>query len=162
MFTTKAWLFIALGGFGVVYKGYDDELQRHVAIKLPHQKRISRPADIEGFIVEARVLASLDHPHIVPVHDVGRTEDGLCYVVSKFVEGTDLAKRIKQARPTAAETAELVAAVAEALHHAHHRARAARSFGRHLRGRGGGRGQCCGRVPAREQQPEPPSALRGE
>src|SRR5206468_3961193 len=53
------------------------------------------------------------------VHDVGRTDDGLCYVVSKFVEGSDLAKRIQEARPAVVVSAELVATVAEALHHAH-------------------------------------------
>src|SRR5215831_17154663 len=61
------------GGFGVVYKGYDEELRRDVAIKLPHRHRITCPADIETYLAEARILASLDHPGIVPVHDVGRT-----------------------------------------------------------------------------------------
>src|SRR5262249_48891674 len=54
-----------------------------------------------------------------PVHDVGRTDDGLCFVVSKFIEGSDLAKKIKEGRPSATESAVLVATVAEALHHAH-------------------------------------------
>ena len=52
---------------------------------------------------------------------MGRTDDGLCYVVSKFIEGSDLAARIRQDRPGIRETAELVATVAEALHHAHTR-----------------------------------------
>ena len=43
---------------------------------------------------------SLDHPHIVPVYDVGRTDDGLCYVVSKYIEGSDLAERMRQGRPS--------------------------------------------------------------
>src|SRR5262249_50199051 len=62
---------------------------------------------------------SLDHPHIVPVYDVGRTDDGLCFVVSKLIEGSDLAAKIKRARPGFHESAELVATVAEALHYAH-------------------------------------------
>jgi hypothetical protein len=66
------------GGFGVVYQGYDDDLHRAVAIKVPHRHRVSQPEDVEAYLAEARILASLDHPHIVPVHDVGRTEDGLC------------------------------------------------------------------------------------
>ena len=57
----------------------------------------------------------------MPVYDVGRTEDGLCFVVSKFIEGSDLAARIEQGRPSFRESAELVATVAEALHHAHTR-----------------------------------------
>jgi formylglycine-generating enzyme required for sulfatase activity len=52
---------------------------------------------------------------------VGRTEDGLCFVVSKLVEGSDLAVRIAQARPSFRDSAELVATIAEALHYAHTR-----------------------------------------
>jgi serine/threonine protein kinase len=107
------------GTFGIVYRAYDGELQREVAIKVPHRKRLASPADIEAYLAEARVLASLEHPHIVPVHDLGRTDDGSCYVVSKFIAGSDLAKNIAQARPSATVSAGLVAAVAEALHHAH-------------------------------------------
>ena len=76
---------------------------------------------MEAFLVEARILAKLDHPHIVPVYDVGRTEDGLCFVVSKLVEGSDLAVRIGQARPSFRDSAELVATIADALHYAHTR-----------------------------------------
>src|SRR5262249_3878420 len=82
------------GGFGVVYKGYDDELRREVAIKVPHRQRVAQPQDVEAYLTEARVLASLDHPNIVPVHDVGHTEDRLCFVVSKFIEGIDLKAKI--------------------------------------------------------------------
>ena len=75
------------GGFGRVYLAHDDDLDRPVAIKVPNPERIARSEDAEAFLVEARILAKLDHPHIVPVHDVGRTEDGLCFVVSKLIEG---------------------------------------------------------------------------
>ena len=57
----------------------------------------------------------------MPVYDVGRTDDGLCFVVSKLIEGSDLAKRIKESRPGFHESAALVATVAEALHFAHTR-----------------------------------------
>jgi formylglycine-generating enzyme required for sulfatase activity len=107
------------GGFGVVYKGYDDELQRHVAIKVPHRHLLAQPEALESYLKEARVLARLDHPHIVPVYDVGRTDDGLCYVVSKFIAGSDLKTKIEAGRPSFPEVAALVATVAEALHHAH-------------------------------------------
>src|ERR1035438_3240933 len=69
------------GGFGEVFLAHDDDLNRAVAIKVPRPERISRPEDIEAYLNEARILASLDHPHIVPVYDVGRTDDGLCFVV---------------------------------------------------------------------------------
>jgi serine/threonine protein kinase/formylglycine-generating enzyme required for sulfatase activity/tetratricopeptide (TPR) repeat protein len=109
------------GGFGRVYLAHDDDLDRPVAIKVPNPKRIDRPEDVEAFLVEARILARLDHPHIVPVHDVGRTEDGLCFVVSKLVEGSDLAVRMGQGRLSCRDSAELIATVADALHYAHTR-----------------------------------------
>jgi eukaryotic-like serine/threonine-protein kinase len=107
------------GGFGRVYLAHDDELCRPVAIKVPRSERVSHPEDIDAYLNEARILASLDHPHIVPVYDVGRTANGLCFVVSKFMEGSDLAERTKESRLGFQETAHLIANVAEALHHAH-------------------------------------------
>jgi serine/threonine protein kinase len=107
------------GAFGRVYLARDEELDRRVAIKLPLRDRLGGPQDIEAYVAEARALAGLDHPHIVPVYDVGRTEDGGCFIVSKFIEGGNLAALIRDARPPFAEAAALVAAVAEALHHAH-------------------------------------------
>ena len=109
------------GGFGRVYLAHDDDLDRAVAIKVPNPERITQPEDLEAFLIEARVLAKLDHPHIVPVFDVGRTEDGLCFVVSKLIEGSDLAVRMDQARPSFRDSAELVATIADALHYAHTR-----------------------------------------
>ena len=67
------------------------------------------------------MLASLDHPGIVPVYDVGCTEDGTWYLVSKLVRGTDLGKRLRETRFGPGPAAELIARVAEALHHAHER-----------------------------------------
>ena len=107
------------GGYGTVYLGYDEVLKRPVAVKTPHRHLISTPEHIELYITEARVLASLDHPNIVSVYDAGPTEDGLCYVVSKFIEGSNLAARIKENPLSHREAAELVATIAEALHHAH-------------------------------------------
>jgi serine/threonine protein kinase/formylglycine-generating enzyme required for sulfatase activity len=107
------------GGFGRVYLAHDDELDRPVAIKVPNPERVASAADVAAYLAEARVLARLDDPHIVPVYDVGQTEDGLCYAVSKCIEGTDLADRLRQGRPSFRESAELVATVALALHHAH-------------------------------------------
>src|SRR6516162_4992624 len=97
------------GGFGRVYLAHDDDLDRPVAIKVPNPERIERLEDVEAYLNEARILARLDHPSIVPVYDVGRTKDGLCFVVSKLIEGSDLAARIKEARPGFQESAGLVA-----------------------------------------------------
>jgi serine/threonine protein kinase/formylglycine-generating enzyme required for sulfatase activity len=112
---------LGTGGFGIVYHGHDDDLNRDVAIKVPHRQRVSSPADVELYLAEARALAGLDHPGIVPVYDVGRTADGRCYLVSKFVEGSDLRTRLSQGRPTCAEAVALIIQVAQALHHAHQR-----------------------------------------
>jgi hypothetical protein len=76
------------GGFGKVYLAHDDQLDRPVAIKVPHPQRIVGERDAEAFLAEARTLARLDHPHIVPVYDAGQTDRGLCYVVSKYVRGS--------------------------------------------------------------------------
>ncbi|MBI3462279.1 MAG: serine/threonine protein kinase [Planctomycetes bacterium] len=122
------------GGFGAVYKAHDPELHRDVAIKVPHRSRIAKPEDVEAYLAEAQILASLDHPHIVPVHDVGRTGDGLCYIVSKFIEGCDLATRMQQSRLGHAESAELVATVAEGLHYAHRKGLVHRDIKRYVAG----------------------------
>src|SRR5207245_1833540 len=58
------------GGFGVVYLAHDDQLGRPVAIKVPHP-RVFTPEDAKAYLTEARAVANLDHPHIVPVFDVG-------------------------------------------------------------------------------------------
>jgi RNA polymerase sigma factor (sigma-70 family) len=107
------------GSFGTVYQGYDDVLKRPVAVKVPHRHLVRSPEYIDLYIAEARVVASLDHPNIVPVHDAGQTEDGLCFVVSKYIEGSSLADRIKEKRFSHAGAAKIVAAVADALNHAH-------------------------------------------
>jgi eukaryotic-like serine/threonine-protein kinase len=107
------------GGFGVVYLAHDDQLQRPVAIKVPHAHLLARDTDAEAYLAEARTVANLDHPNIVPVHDVGSTDKFPCFIVSKYIDGSDLATRLRQSRLSLNEVVELVATVAEALHHAH-------------------------------------------
>src|SRR5262245_14927992 len=70
------------GGFGLVYLAHDEQLQRLVAIKVPHRKFMHRPEEAEAYLTEARTVANLDHPHIVSVFDVGSTDAYPCYVVS--------------------------------------------------------------------------------
>lgn len=110
---------IGKGGFGLVFLAHDDQLRRRVAIKVPHRELTSQPADAEAYLAEARALASLDHPHIVPVLDVGSTQEFPCFFVSKHVEGTNLAQHLKQSKLSYTEAAELTATVAEALHYSH-------------------------------------------
>src|SRR5262249_49589773 len=71
------------GGFGVVYLAHDDQLDRPVAIKVPHPQRVFAAEDAHAYLVEARAVANLDHPHIVPVFDVGSTAEFPVFLVSK-------------------------------------------------------------------------------
>lgn len=107
------------GGFGFVYLGHDDNLDRPVAIKVPRPERMSSSSDVESFLFEARVLARLDHANILPVYDSGRAADGRCFLVSKWIEGSTLRERLDQGRLPHREAARMVADVARALHHAH-------------------------------------------
>src|SRR5579884_618701 len=107
------------GGFGRVYLAHDQQLDRLVAVKVPRRHRIGRAEDIAFYLAEARMVAKLDHPHIVPALDVGSTDSCPFYFVSKFIEGSTLSQRIKQDRFSMSKTAELVATVADALHYAH-------------------------------------------
>jgi serine/threonine protein kinase len=107
------------GGFGLVYLGHDEQLSRPVAIKVPHARLVAEAGTAEAYLTEARTVAGLDHPNIVLVFDVGSAEDYPCFVVSKYIDGTDLATRLKQSPLSLNEAVELVATVAEALHHAH-------------------------------------------
>lgn len=109
------------GAFGVVWLAYDDELRREVAIKVPSARQFSSEDEKESFLAEARTLAALDHPHVLPVYDVGRTEDGSVYVVSKFVEGCTLAQRLSDLPPSTEEAIHIISEMAAALAHAHER-----------------------------------------
>jgi hypothetical protein len=106
------------GGFGTVYLGYDEQLFRPVAIKVPRKDRLRNAAAVEDFLREARSAARLSHPAIVAVFDAGKSADG-CYIISDYITGHSLAERLGQDRVPAAEAATLLARVAEALHFAH-------------------------------------------
>jgi serine/threonine protein kinase/formylglycine-generating enzyme required for sulfatase activity len=107
------------GGFGVVYLAHDEQLRRFVAVKVPHPELVTREVDAEPYLAEARTVAGLDHPNIVTVHDVGCTPEFPLFVVSKYIEGSDLKQRLKEARPSVLEAVELTATIAETLHFAH-------------------------------------------
>ena len=80
------------GGFGVVFLAQDSDLDRLVAIKLPHLHRMRDDAFRKTYLQEAQTLARLDHPSIVPIFDCGTILDGRCFVVSKYIEGHDLSR----------------------------------------------------------------------
>ena len=109
---------IAEGGFGRVYRAFDPELQRHVALKVPKPNRVSLPEQADQLLDEARRAAKLRHPGIVSIYDVGR-EDGLVFIVADLIEGQNLAELIDEQRPAPLEAARIIADVADALHFAH-------------------------------------------
>jgi tetratricopeptide (TPR) repeat protein len=82
--------FIAQGGMGEVWRGYDRELRREVAVKVLRH-RLRDPEAAEYFRNEAELAARLQHPSIVPVHDVGILPDGRPFFVMKLVQGQTLA-----------------------------------------------------------------------
>jgi serine/threonine protein kinase len=106
------------GGFGQVWKGFDLELQRPVAVKIPKPSRKFSPEEVERFIAEARKVARLRHPGIVAVHDICR-ESGGYFFVSDLIDGTDLAARLRQGRLPPNQAARLVAEIARILAYAH-------------------------------------------
>ncbi|HEY7314121.1 MAG TPA: protein kinase [Gemmataceae bacterium] len=109
---------VGAGSFGEVWKARDTELNRLVAVKIPHAGHRSDGKDQDRFLREGRSAAALRHPNIVPVHEVGHDE-GLSYLVCDFIEGLTLTDLLKDRRLTFTETAELIAQVAEALDYAH-------------------------------------------
>ena len=107
------------GAFSRVYLAVDIELERQVAIKVPIAERFQGSDDADAYLAEARTVASLNHPHIVPVYDMGRTPEGAVFVVSRFIEGTTLEDKLKSNNPPVGDLVGLLKTVAEALHYAH-------------------------------------------
>jgi hypothetical protein len=107
------------GGGGSVYLAEDEELRRLVAIKVPRVSPFASAGAVERFLDEARTVARLRHPGIVAVYNVERGGDGTPYVVMEFIEGPSLEQLLAAGRPAYARAAELVAAIAEAVDHAH-------------------------------------------
>ena len=109
---------VGTGAFGAVYKARDPKLDRTVAIKVPRAGNLGGEEDRARFLREARSAAQLQHPAIVPVHEVGE-QDGTVYLVSDFVQGMTLTDLLTARRPAPREAAGLIAEVADALHYAH-------------------------------------------
>ena len=112
-------LCLGNGAFGAVYLAIDDALDRRVAIKVPHPATDGEAPDAQAMTYEARILAKLDHESVVPIYDVGQLEDGRPYIVSKFIDGTNLAIRLREGRAAREVVAHWVARAAEGLHFAH-------------------------------------------
>jgi WD40 repeat protein/tRNA A-37 threonylcarbamoyl transferase component Bud32 len=111
---------IGQGGMGVIYKARQRSLQRLVALKMIRPDRLAAPPEVLRFQSEAEAAASLDHPNIVPIYEVGAHE-GRHYFSMKLVEGGSLAHSLPRLASDLPAGVGLLAAVARAVHYAHQR-----------------------------------------
>ncbi|HET6223074.1 MAG TPA: protein kinase, partial [Dongiaceae bacterium] len=111
---------IGSGGMATVFLAEQQSLEREVALKVMNAQLATDPNFSRRFLQEARTLASLSHPHIVAVYDVGVTDTGLNYFSMQYLSGGDLAGRIRDGI-TEAELLPILSGVARALGYAHQR-----------------------------------------
>ena len=112
---------IGRGGMGVVYRAHDPRLKRDVALKLLAPELAEDRAFRDRFLRESELAAALEHPNVVPIHDVGET-DGQLFIVMRLVEGSDLGALLRsEGRLQPRRALALVAQVAAALDAAHER-----------------------------------------
>ena len=109
---------IGRGGQGVVYRAHQKSLNRTVALKVIGLGPWATEAHLKRFRREAEAAASLDHPLIVPIHEVGERE-GCCYFSMNFVEGGQLDEVVRREPMSIRQAAELIAKVARTVHYAH-------------------------------------------
>ncbi len=106
------------GGMATVFKAYHAALDRYVAIKVLHLAFMEDPSFLARFQREARVVARLDHPHIVPIYDFAEHE-GRPYLVMKFIEGETLKARLERGRLPQSEILRIIETMGAALDYAH-------------------------------------------
>jgi tetratricopeptide (TPR) repeat protein len=111
---------IARGGMGVVYKARQMSLNRPVALKMILAGQVASEHDVKRFYSEAEAAATLDHPHIVPIYEVGQHE-GQHYFSMGYVDGPSLAAKLELTGWEPRDAARLVRQVAEAIQYAHAR-----------------------------------------
>ncbi|MDZ4812885.1 MAG: bifunctional serine/threonine-protein kinase/formylglycine-generating enzyme family protein [Pseudomonadota bacterium] len=111
---------VGVGGMAMVYLAVQTSLEREVALKVMNPAMVSDPSFSRRFMQEARTLASLSHPNIVAVYDVGITEEKLHYFSMQHLPNGDFLKRIHHGAPES-EAVRVLAGVARALGYAHQR-----------------------------------------
>jgi serine/threonine protein kinase/ABC-type branched-subunit amino acid transport system substrate-binding protein len=108
------------GGMATVYRGYDPRFERDVAVKVLPREFLHEPTFRARFVREAKTIASLDHPAVVPVHDFGE-EDGQPYLVMRLMKGGTLSERLQQGPLPANDVARIMQRLSSALDEAHRR-----------------------------------------
>jgi photosystem II stability/assembly factor-like uncharacterized protein len=111
---------IGLGGMATVYKAYQPAMDRYVAFKIISTHLTQDPAFVKRFEQEAKVIARLEHLHILPVHDYGE-RDGCLFLVMRFIEGGTLKERMQGGPLSLDEARRVVTQVGSALDYAHQR-----------------------------------------
>src|SRR5229473_803438 len=109
---------LGAGGMGEVYRARDTRLDRTVAIKILPAQFTSDPVSRQRFEREAKVISSLNHPHICVLHDIGH-QDGVDYIVMECLEGETLAKRLEKGPLLLEQVLKIGREIAEALDKAH-------------------------------------------
>jgi eukaryotic-like serine/threonine-protein kinase len=109
---------LGAGGMGEVYRARDTRLDRTVAIKVLPERLADRPDLRERFEREARTIASLSHPHICTLHDVGH-QDGTEFLVMEYLEGETLGQRLKKGPLPLEQVLRYAIEIADALDKAH-------------------------------------------
>src|SRR2546423_1240946 len=109
---------VGRGGQGVVFRARQKSLNRTVALKVISLGQWASKAHLKRFRLEAEAAAKLEHPGIVPIHEVGE-RDGSCYFSMKFIEGGQLDEVVRRAPMSIRQAAELIAKVARTVHYAH-------------------------------------------
>jgi len=106
------------GGMAIVYKAYELHLERHVALKVLPAALLHEETFSQRFEREARIVAQLEHPHIVPIYNFG-IDEGVPWMSMRLLSGGTLAEELRGRRFTPAEVASVLEPVAAALDHAH-------------------------------------------
>ena len=109
---------IGRGGQGVVYRARQKSLNRTVALKVIGLGHLAAEAQLKRFRLEAEAAARLDHPRIVPIHEVGE-RDGYCYFSMNFIDGGQLDEVVERESLPIRSAVELIAKLARAVHYAH-------------------------------------------
>jgi len=106
--------FVAVGGMGVVYRGWDPQLKRVVAIKVLKAGQFDSSIR-DRFLQEAQTIARIQQPSVVQIFETGETDGGEVYLILEWVEGTSLAAYLREASSTLREIAEIMAQTAEGI-----------------------------------------------